>query len=163
MAGCHVHAPNGLVDPVEFVPVAIELYLRGPVAQLELELLLHRECLGVDAVERRGFVTVGAALITAVSHRPHLVVLVHDQRCRLYADLQFIDHLVGFGVDFDDAVLVAPAVAIDVFAVLHHLFGGATLHRHVRHLNVAGNFIFLRVDDEDAVVPQLGDVGFFVA
>ena len=35
--------------------------------------------------------------------------------------------------------------------------------RQVRHLNVAGNFIFLRVDDEDAVVPQLGDVGFFVA
>ena len=59
MAGCHVHAPNGLVDPVEFVPVAIELHLRGPVAQLELELLLHGEGLGIDAVERRGFVTVG--------------------------------------------------------------------------------------------------------
>ena len=139
------------------------MHLAWPVTQLELELLLHSEGLGVDAVERGGFVTVGAALVAAVCNRPHFVVAVHDQRCRLYADLQFIDHLVGFGVDFDDAVLVAPAVAIDVFAVLHHLFGGATLHRHVRHLNVAGNFIFLRVNDENAVVPQLGDVGFFVA
>ena len=71
--------------------------------------------------------------------------------------------MVGLGVDLDDAVLVRPAVAVDVFAVLHHLFGRAALHRHVRHLNVTGYFVFLRIDDEDAVVPQLGDVGFLVA
>ena len=70
--------------------------------------------------------------------------------------------MVGLGVDLDDAVLVRPAVAVDVFAVLHHLFGRAALHRHVRHLNVTGYFVFLRIDDEDAVVPQLGDVGFLI-
>ena len=49
--GVHVHAPDVLVDPVELVPLAVELHFRGPVAQFELELLLHGERLGVDAVE----------------------------------------------------------------------------------------------------------------
>ncbi len=47
-----------------------------------------------------------------------MIVAVHDQRRGLDADFQFIDHLVGLGVDFDDTVLVTPTVAIDVFAVL---------------------------------------------
>ena len=139
------------------------MHLAWPVTQLELELLLHSEGLGVDAVERGGFVTVGAALVAAVCNRPHFVVAVHDQRCRLYADLQFIDNSVRLGVDFDDAVLVTPAVAIDVFAVLHHLLRRAAFHRHVRHLDMPGDFIRSRIYNEDAVVPQLGDIGFLVA
>ena len=91
------------------------------------------------------------------------MVLVHYQRGGLDADFQFFYHLIRFGIDLDDAVLVRPAVAIDIFAILHHLLRGAAFHRHVRHLDVTGDFIFLGVDDEDAVVPQLGDIGFLVA
>ena len=45
-------------------------------------------------------------------------------RDRLYADGQFVHDLVRLRVDFQDAVLVRPAVHIDVLAVLYHLFGG---------------------------------------
>ena len=41
-------------------------------------------------IERRCLVTVWAALVTAIRDGPHLVVFVHDQRSRLYADGQFV-------------------------------------------------------------------------
>lgn len=101
-------------------------------------------------------------LVTAIRDGPHLVVFVHDQRSRLYADGQFVHDLVRLRVDFQDAVLVRPAVHIDVLAVLYHLFGGTRFHVHVWTFDIAGNLVCLGVDDEDTVVPYLRHIGFLI-
>ena len=62
----HIHAPDVFIDPVKFVPFTVKLYLRGPITQFELELLLHRERLGVNFIKGGGFVTVGTALVASV-------------------------------------------------------------------------------------------------
>lgn len=103
---------------------------------------------------------VGTALITAVGDRPHLVVLIHHQRRGLDADDQLVDHLVRFGVDLQQPVLIRPAVHVDVFAVLHHLFGRTGFHRHTRAVDVSRNLEPFGIDDENAVVPDLCDIGF---
>ncbi len=160
--GFHRHSPNIVIDPVKRIPCTVELDFRRPVAQLELELFLYGESLGVYTVERRCLVAVWAALVTAIRDGPHFVVFVHDQRSRLYADGQFVHDLVRLRVDFQDAVLVLPAVHIDVLAVLHHLFGGTRFHVHVWTFDIAGNLVCLGVDDEDAVVPYLRHIGFLI-
>ena len=90
------------------------------------------------------------------------MVLVHHERRGLDADRQFVHHLVGLGVDLQDAVLVRPAIDIDVLAVLHHLLRGARFHRHSGALDVARDLVAFGIDDEDAVVPDLRHVGLFV-
>ena len=162
MIGHHRHPPDIVVDEVERVASAVELHLRGPVAEFEFELFFDPESCGVDTVERGGLVPVGTALITAVGDRPHLVVLIHHQRRGLDADDQLVDHLVRFGVDLQQPVLIRPAVHVDVFAVLHHLFGRTGFHRHTRAVDVSRNLEPFGIDDENAVVPDLCDIGFFV-
>lgn len=78
----------------------------------------------------------------------------------MYADGQFVHDLVRLRVDFQDAVLVRPAVHIDVLAVLYHLFGGTRFHVHVWTFDIAGNLVCLGVDDEDTVVPYLRHIAF---
>ena len=105
--------------------------------------------------------SVGRTFVAAVGNRPHLVVAVHHQRRGLDADYQFVHHFVRLGVDFQDAVLIRPAVREDVLAVLHHLFRGSRLVVHVR-LDVTRYLVGLGIDDIDARVPDLRDIGLFV-
>ena len=106
--------------------------------------------------------SVGRTFVAAVGHRPDLVVLVHDQRGGLDAHGDLVADLVGFGVDHQDSVLVRPAVGEDVFVVLHHLFSRTGFEIHIR-FDIAGDLVGLGIDDVDARIPDLGDVGFFVA
>ncbi len=159
--GCHTHAPNRIVEPVDLVFRSVQLHLRGPVAELELELLFDFERLGVDAIERRRLVPVGRSFVTAVGNRPHLIVAIHYQRGGLDTHDQFIDNLISFSVDFQNTVLVRPAICKDVFAVLHHLLRRTRFVVHVC-LDVPCNLVGLGIDDIDARIPYLRHIGFFV-
>ena len=106
--------------------------------------------------------TIGRAFVSAISYRPQLIVAIHHKRCGLYAHDKFVHHLVSLGIYLENAVLIRPAVHIYILAMLHHLLRGTTLHGHVGHLDVTGNLVALGIDDKDAVVPYLRDVGLLV-
>ena len=106
--------------------------------------------------------TVGRPLVTAVGHRPDLVVLVHDQRRGLDAHRDLVANGIGLGVDHQNPVLVRPAVGEDILVVLHHLLGRTRLEIHVR-LDIPRDLVSPGVDDIDARIPDLGDIGLFVA
>lgn len=160
--GSYGHAPDILVDPVQRVARAVELHFRGCIPLSETELLFQAERGGVDAVQCRNIISVGAAFVTAVGDRPQLVVGIQYQRCGLYADDQFVHHPVGSGVDLQQPVLVRPAVHVDVLPVLYHLLGRSRSGCHAGTLDVARDLVPPGVDDENAVVPKLGHIGLFV-
>ena len=72
------------------------------------------------------------------------------------------DHGVGLGVDLQNAVLVRPAVDVEVAAVLHHPLRRAVFDGHAGTLDVARDCVPLGVHNEDAVVPKLCDIGLSV-
>ena len=160
--GGDVHTPYIVVDPVYRAAGAVGDDLRGGVAEAHAERLLDGERLGVDAVERRGLVSVGAALVSAVGDGPQFAVAVGNERRGLYAHLQLRDDPVGAGVDLEQAVLVGPAVDVDVVAYLHHLLRRGVLGRHARAVDISRDLVPLRVDDTDARVPYLCHVGLRV-
>ena len=80
----------------------------------------------------------------------------------MYADDQFVHHPVGSGVDLQQPVLVRPAVHVDVLPVLYHLLGRSRSGCHAGTLDVARDLVPPGVDDENAVVPELGHIGLFV-
>ena len=156
------HSPNVVVNPIEHVARTIELDFRWPIAKIEAELLLDGESLGINFIERRSLVTIRRTRVATIGDGPHLIVLVEYERSRLYAYGEFGDYLVGFGIDFENSILVGPAVDIDIFAILHHLLGRARLHGHIRTLDITCYLVAFWIDDKDAVIPNLSDIRLFV-
>ncbi len=106
MLGIDRHLPDVIVNPIECVARTVDLYLGGVVTHVETELLLHTKALGVDAIERRSLIAIGASLVATIGHRPKLLIAVEHQRCRLYAHGQLAHHPVTLRIDFQNAILV---------------------------------------------------------